>query len=67
VDLKKLSLREAMQLVSQFEQAGSDQIATKKLSVTDSRCPNCGCAVSKVPMFAIIIILAGVAVAVLST
>jgi hypothetical protein len=54
-----------MDLVRQLEQDGiACPNCNKKLSVTDSRCPNCGCVLSKVALFAIIAILAGVAVTV---
>ena len=64
MDLKKLTVRQAAELVRQLEQDGIDcPNCNKKLSVTDSRCPNCGYVLSKAPMFAIIAIIAGVVIA----
>lgn len=64
MDLKKLSLREAAQLVRQLEQGAFDcPNCGKKLSVTDSRCPDCGYVLSKVSMFPIIAIFVGAAFA----
>jgi hypothetical protein len=66
MDRKKLTLRQAAELVWQSERDGIDCAnCNKTLSLADWRCPNCGHVLSKVPVFAIIAILAGVAVAAL--
>jgi hypothetical protein len=64
VHLKKLTLRDAAQLVRQFEQDGIDcPNCNKKLSVSESRCSGCGYVLSKAPTFPIIAIGAGVVIA----
>ena len=64
MDLKKLTVRQAAELVRQLEQDGIDcPNCNEKLSLADSRCPNCGHVLFKFPVFAIIAIVAGVAVA----
>jgi predicted amidophosphoribosyltransferase len=64
MDLKKLSIRRPAELVGELDQDGiACPHCNKKLSVTDSRCPNCGYVLSKAPMFAIIAIIARVVIA----
>jgi DNA-directed RNA polymerase subunit RPC12/RpoP len=64
MDLKKLTVRQAAELVRQLEQDGIDcPNCNKKLSVTDLRCPNCGYVLSKAPLFTIRAIIAGVVIA----
>jgi len=65
MDLKKLTVRQAAELVRQLEQDGiACPHCNKKLSMTDSRCPNCGYVLFKAPTFAATAITAGVVVVV---
>ena len=60
MDLKKLSLRDAAQLVRQLEQElGTDcPSCNEKISSADAQCPNCSYVFSKRPTFAMTVLIA---------